>query len=84
MPLPACPARVNAGSGGTGNGVSSENRKRLIEGGKSVAAKKITNPAGFVKGLLKSVDQIPKLLNPSRMLPRVLLTKLRDEVELAD
>lgn len=49
-----------------------------------MAAKKITETPDFVKGLLKSADEISNLLNPERMPPRVLLTELHgDEVKLA-
>ena len=50
-----------------------------------MTAKKITETPDFVKGLLKSADEISSLLNPSKIPPRVLLTKLHDdEVKLAD
>ena len=50
-----------------------------------MATKKITETPDFVKGLLKSADQIDKLLNPTKMHPRVLLDKLRrGQEELAD
>lgn len=50
-----------------------------------MAVKKITETPDFVKGLLKSADEISSSLDPERMPPRVLLAKLHhDEVKLAD
>ena len=50
-----------------------------------MAAKKIAETPDFVKGLLKSADEISSLLNPCKISPRVLLTKLHDtDVKLAD
>ena len=45
---------------------------------------KITETPDFVKGLLKAADEISNLLNPEKMSPRVLLTKLHDKLKLAD
>ena len=42
-----------------------------------MAAKKITETPDFVKGLLKSADEISKSLDSGKMHPRVLLEKLR-------
>ena len=50
-----------------------------------MAAKKIMQTSDFVKGLLKSADEISALLNPNKLSPRFLLTKLHDdEVKLKD
>ena len=50
-----------------------------------MAAKKIKETPDFVKGLLKSADEISNLLNPESMPPRALLMKLHDdEVRLED
>ena len=44
----------------------------------SVVAKKIAETPDFVRGLLKSADEISNLLNPEKIHPRVLLQKLND------
>ena len=49
-----------------------------------MATQKIAETPDFVRGLLESADEISKLLNPERMSPRDLLTKLHDEVKLVD
>ena len=47
-----------------------------------MADKKISEPPDFVKGLLKSADETSKLLDPNKVSPRDLLTKLEDGREL--
>ena len=50
-----------------------------------MAAKKIKETPDFVKGLLKSADEISSVLNPDSMPPRALLMKLHDdEVRVED
>ena len=46
-----------------------------------MADKKIAETPDFVEGLLISAEEIDKLLNPNKIPPRHLLTKLNAELE---
>ena len=47
-----------------------------------MADKKIRRTPDFVEGLMKSADEIDKLLTSSEMSPRYLLTKLDGDINL--